>query len=257
MKRLLLSMLAAPCLAATPLDAVNRALLGADAAAAWQALAASWPQLDSQAQRDSWQAALAALAAEHCGKDAPLQLPPWQPALTLELAQRDMPLARSYRVTLSGEGDARSAQLLDDHGSNLLAGARYEAEGGRRFRLTGPDLAAPLAGGRYRLLLQAGKQQWQVQLLLPPVANLGWLARQPLGVARLPPPRAACPAPWLEQSLLRRSDFALLWWQRRAPGEALRWPAANGEQWQSLALVQAEARGALVLRVVQRQVGPR
>ena len=78
MKRLLLIMLAAPCLAATPLDAVNRALLAGDAPAAWQALAASWPQLASQAQRDSWQAALAALAAEHCGKDAPVQLPPWQ-----------------------------------------------------------------------------------------------------------------------------------------------------------------------------------
>ena len=44
MRRLLLSMLAAPCLAATPLDAVNRALLAGDSPAAWQALAASWPR---------------------------------------------------------------------------------------------------------------------------------------------------------------------------------------------------------------------
>ncbi|OQS33356.1 DUF2861 family protein [Chromobacterium haemolyticum] len=242
---------------ADPLAVLNRALLGADDDAAWRALSESWPALRSQAQRRAWAQALAALSAEHCGKDAPLTLPAWLPRLTLELAQRDMPLARAYRVVLSGHGALEDARLLDAHGHDLLRGGLLEREDGQDFRLESADLSQPLAAGAYRLQLSAAGRQWQAELTLPEVANLDWLSRSPLAVSRLPPLRAACAQPWLEQSLLRRSDYGFVWWRRRELGEALRWPSSPGELWQSVALVRVEARGQLVLRVAHRQVGPR
>ena len=249
--------LAAPAWAGNPLDGVNHALLGGNDPAAWRALAASWPTLSGQAQRTAWRQALDSLSREHCGKDAPLTLPSWLPDLTLELAQRDMPLARNYRVVLSGRGALVDARLQDAAGHDLLRGGLLEREEGQRFRLESADLSQPLAAGVYRLQLSAGGRQWQAELALPEVANLSWLSRSPLAVAGLPPVRAACAQPWLEQSLLRRGDYSFVWWQRRELGQALRWPRRQGELWQSVALVRAEARGQLVLRVVHRQSGPR
>lgn len=249
--------LAAPVWAGNPLAGVNHALLNGDDPAAWRALADSWPNLSSQAQREAWRQALESLSREHCGKDAPLSLPAWLPDLTLELAQRDMPLARNYRVVLSGRGALLDARLQDGAGRDLLRGGLLEREEGQRFRLESADLSQPLAAGVYRLQLNAAGRQWQAELALPEVANLSWLSRSPLAVASLPTARPACARPWLEQSLLRRDDYSFVWWRRRELGQALNWPPRQGELWQSVALVRAEARGQLVLRVVHRQSGPR
>ncbi|MGL4778131.1 MAG: DUF2861 family protein, partial [Aeromonas veronii] len=56
---------------ADPLQPATLALLQGDNRHAWQSLQQAWPALTSDAERRSWQGMLAALSAQHCGKDFP------------------------------------------------------------------------------------------------------------------------------------------------------------------------------------------
>lgn len=99
----LLLALSSGCVMATeranPLQPATLALLQGDNRHAWQSLQQAWPALNSDAERRSWQGMLAALSAQHCGKDFPLTLPDGVSELRLELIQRDAPLLRDYRCS--------------------------------------------------------------------------------------------------------------------------------------------------------------
>ncbi|MGL4508053.1 MAG: DUF2861 family protein, partial [Aeromonas sobria] len=72
-----------------PLQPATLAMLQGDNRHGWQFLLQAWPALNSDAERRSWQGMLAALSAQHCGKDFPLTLPDGVGELRLELIQRD------------------------------------------------------------------------------------------------------------------------------------------------------------------------
>lgn len=126
---------------------------------------------------------LAALSAQHCGKDFPLTLPDGVSELRLELIQRDAPLLRDYRVQLTGEGPITAAELIDPAGRDRLAGAQWEAEENSGVRVVGADLPTPLPAGLYQLRLMVAGKEWQVALPLPAVQDLDWLSRSPQAVA--------------------------------------------------------------------------
>ncbi|WP_279490291.1 DUF2861 family protein [Aeromonas veronii] len=172
---------------ADPLQPATLALLQGDNRHAWQSLQQAWPALTSDAERRSWQGMLAALSAQHCGKDFPLTLPDGVSELRLELIQRDAPLLRDYRVQLTGEGAITAAELIDPAGRDRLAGAQWEAEENSGVRVVGADLPTPLPAGLYLLRLAVAGKDWQVALPLPAVQDLDWLSRSPLAVAN--PPR--------------------------------------------------------------------
>lgn len=256
----LLLALSAGCVMATeradPLQPATLALLQGDNRHAWQSLQQAWPALNSEAERRSWQEMLAALSAQHCGKDFPLTLPDGVSELRLELIQRDAPLLRDYRVQLTGEGPITAAELVDPAGRDRLAGAQWEAEENSGVRVVGADLPTPLPAGLYQLRLAVAGKAWQVALPLPAVQDLDWLSRSPQSVANLPVNPAACTPLWLDQAELTRPQYSLLWWHRIAPDEPVNWPAATPDSWRTLSLVQTSQRGQLVLQLSHSQAGP-
>ncbi|MFM5515204.1 DUF2861 family protein [Aeromonas veronii] len=256
----LLLALSAGCVMATdradPLQPATLALLQGDNRHAWQSLQQAWPALNSEAERRSWQGMLAALSAQHCGKDFPLTLPDGVSELTLELIQRDAPLLRDYRVQLTGEGPITAAELIDPAGHNRLAGAQWEAEGREGVRVVGADLPMPLPAGLYQLRLTVAGQRWQVALPLPAVQDLDWLSRSPQAVANPPANPASCTPLWLEQTVLARPQYSLLWWNRLPLDGKVGWPAATPDSWRTLSLVQTRQRGQLVLQLSHSQAGP-
>ena len=147
----LLLALSAGCVMATeradPLQPATLALLQGDNRHAWQSLQQAWPALTSDAERRSWQGMLAALSAQHCGKDFPLTLPDGVSELRLELIQRDAPLLRDYRVQLTGEGPITAAELVDP-----LAVTDWQVPSGRRKRTPESGSWGPI----YRRLCQPG-----------------------------------------------------------------------------------------------------
>lgn len=241
---------------ADPLQPATLALLQGDNRHAWQSLQQAWPALTSDAERRSWQGMLAALSAQHCGKDFPLTLPDGVSELRLELIQRDAPLLRDYRVQLTGEGAITAAELIDPAGSDRLAGAQWEAEENSGVRVVGTDLPTPLPAGLYQLRLTVAGKAWQVVLPLPAVQDLDWLSRSPQAVANLPVNPAACTPLWLDQAVLARPQYSLLWWHRIAPDEPVNWPTATPDSWRTLSLVQTSQRGQLVLQLSHSQAGP-
>ncbi|MEN3762920.1 DUF2861 family protein [Aeromonas veronii] len=241
---------------ADPLQPATLALLQGDNRHAWQSLQQAWPALTSDAERRSWQGMLAALSALHCGKDFPLTLPDGVSELRLELIQRDAPLLRDYRVQLTGEGAITAAELIDPAGSDRLAGAQWEAEENSGVRVVGTDLPTPLPAGLYQLRLTVAGKAWQVVLPLPAVQDLDWLSRSPQAVANLPVNPAACTPLWLDQAVLARPQYSLLWWHRIAPDEPVNWPTATPDSWRTLSLVQTSQRGQLVLQLSHSQAGP-
>ncbi|WP_240620081.1 DUF2861 family protein [Aeromonas jandaei] len=188
---------------ADPLQPATLALLQGDNRHAWQSLQQAWPALNSDAERRSWQGMLAALSAQHCGKDFPLTLPDEVGELRLELIQRDAPLLRDYRVQLTGEGAITAAELIDPAGRNRLEGAQWEAEEKSGVRVVGADLPTSLPAGLYQLRLTVAGKAWQVVLPLPAVQDLDWLSRSPARRWRwpIPPP---IPLPALRSGLSRR-----------------------------------------------------
>ncbi|WFO52189.1 DUF2861 family protein [Aeromonas veronii] len=239
-----------------PLQPATLALLQGDNRHAWQSLQQAWPALNSEAERRSWQGMLAALSAQHCGKDFPLTLPDGVSELRLELIQRDAPLLRDYRVQLTGEGPITAAELIDPAGHNRLAGAQWEAEGSKGVRVVGADLPMPLPAGLYQLRLTVAGKEWQVALPLPAVQDLDWLSRSPLAVANPPANPASCTPLWLEQTVLARPQYSLLWWNRLPLDGKVGWPAATPDSWRTLSLVQTSQRGQLVLQLSHSQAGP-
>ena len=117
----------------TPLQPVYHALFQEQAATAWQQLINLWPGLNSDAQRQAWQSALAALVSRQCGNDLPVATPAWLDSPTLDLVQRDIPLNRIYRVQLTGKTQRRDLRVTLDlpSGEKLLAAAApgYEPDG--------------------------------------------------------------------------------------------------------------------------------
>ncbi|ANB54204.1 hypothetical protein WM43_16855 [Aeromonas veronii] len=239
-----------------PLQPATLALLQGDNRHAWQSLQQAWPALNSDAERRSWQGMLAALSAQHCGKDFPLTLPDGVSELRLELIQRDAPLLRDYRVQLTGEGSITAAELVDPAGHNRLAGAQWEAEGSKGVRVVGADLPMPLPAGLYQLRLTVAGKEWQVALPLPAVQDLDWLSRSPLAVANPPSNPASCTPLWLDQAVLARPQYSLLWWNRLPLDSKVGWPAATPDSWRTLSLVQTSQRGQLVLQLSHSQAGP-
>lgn len=239
-----------------PLQPATLALLQGDNRHAWQSLQQAWPALNSDAERRNWQGMLAALSARHCGKDFPLTLPDGVSELRLELIQRDAPLLRDYRVQLTGVGAITAAELVDPAGRDRLAGAQWEAEENKGVRVVGDDLPTPLPPGLYQLRLTVAGKDWQVALPLPAVQDLDWLSRSPLAVANPPANPASCTPLWLEQTVLARPQYSLLWWHRIAPNEPVNWPAATPDSWRTLSLVQTSQRGQLVLQLSHSQAGP-
>ncbi|MFM5707949.1 DUF2861 family protein [Aeromonas veronii] len=241
---------------ADPLQSATLALLQGDNRHAWQSLQQAWPALNSEAERRSWQGMLAALSAQHCGKDFPLTLPDGVSELRLELIQRDAPLLRDYRVQLTGEGPITAAELIDPAGHNRLAGAQWEAEGSKGVRVVGADLPMPLPAGLYQLRLTVAGKEWQVALPLPAVQDLDWLSRSPQAVANPPANPASCTPLWLDQAVLARPQYSLLWWNRLPLDGKVGWPAVTLDSWRTLSLVQTSQRGQLVLQLSHSQAGP-
>ena len=256
----LLLALSAGCVMATdradPLQPATLALLQGDNRHAWQSLQQAWPALTSDAERRSWQGMLAALSAQHCGKDFPLTLPDGVSELRLELIQRDAPLLRDYRVQLTGEGPITAAELIDPAGRDRLAGAPWEAEENSGVRVVGSDLPTPLPAGLYQLRLAVAGKDWQVALPLPAVQDLDWLSRTPQAVANPPANPASCTPLWLDQAVLARPQYSLLWWNRLPLDGKVGWPAATPDSWRTLSLVQTSQRGQLVLQLSHSQAGP-
>ncbi|MGL5846221.1 MAG: DUF2861 family protein [Aeromonas veronii] len=241
---------------ADPLQPATLALLQGDNRHAWQSLQQAWPALNSDAERRSWQGMLAALSAQHCGKDFPLTLPDGVSELRLELIQRDAPLLRDYRVQLTGEGPITAAELVDPAGRDRLAGAQWEAEENKGVRVVGADLPTPLPAGLYQLRLAVAGKEWQVALPLPAVQDLDWLSRSPQRVANPPANPASCTPLWLEQTVLARPQYSLLWWNRLPLDGKVGWPAATADSWRTLSLVQTSQLGQLVLQLSHSQAGP-
>ncbi|EKP0249829.1 DUF2861 family protein [Aeromonas veronii] len=241
---------------ADPLQPATLALLQGDNRHAWQSLQQAWPALTSDAERRSWQGMLAALSAQHCGKDFPLTQPDGVSELRLELIQRDAPLLRDYRVQLTGEGSITAAELIDPAGRDRLAGAQWEAEGNKGVRVVGADLPTPLPAGLYELRLAVAGKDWQVTLPLPAVQDLDWLSRSPQAVANPPANPASCTPLWLDQAVLARPQYSLLWWNRLPLDGKVGWPAATPDSWRTLSLVQTSQRGQLVLQLSHSQAGP-
>ena len=239
-----------------PLQPATLALLQGDNRHAWQSLQQAWPALTSDAERRSWQGMLTALSAQHCGKDFPLTLPDGVSELRLELIQRDAPLLRDYRVQLTGEGAITAAELIDPAGRDRLAGAQWEAEENSGVRVVGADLPTPLPPGLYQLRLTVAGKEWQVALPLPAVQDLDWLSRSPQRVANPPANPASCTPLWLEQTVLARPQYSLLWWNRLPLDGKVAWPAATPDSWRTLSLVQTSQRGQLVLQLSHSQAGP-
>jgi hypothetical protein len=248
-------------LADTPLEPVYHALFSGNAQATWQQLITIWPRLNSDAQRTAWQASLTALVSRQCGKDIPVAAPVWLDNPTLDLVQRDIPLNRIYRVQFNGKTKRRDLRVTLDSpsGEKLLAEAAPRYETGDQFVLESQDLGEPLPAGVYQITVTSGADTWRQKLALPGSAALNWIRREGQGIkVRLPAHADACPAPWVEQSLLQRPDFVTVWSQRVASPEQLRWPPrADAESlWTSVSVIRAEARGGLTLRLVHRLGGP-
>lgn len=253
--------IAAVTLPATPLTPLYHALLTKRSDLAWQQLLISWPQISSAAQRDAWLQALDALITVQCGNDLPVAIPDWLDHPSLSLIQRDMPLNRIYRVQLSGNSPSRQLRVVlsSPDGRDLMAGAEQEYNGSDGFSIQSQDLNKPLAAGIYLLTVRSGSEMWQQPLALQGSNHLNWIQLQQ-GKIKLHPPTvaAACPAPWLEQALLRRDSFAQVAWHRSDDLQLHNWPPRDDAEnlWGTASVIRVEARGGVTLRFEHRMAGP-
>lgn len=248
-------------LPATSLEPVYHALFNQQNALAWQQLINVWPALSGSTQRASWQQALNAVISSQCGNDLPVGSPAWLDRPTLVIMQRDIPLNRIYRIQLQGGTPHRNLQisLTSPDGKDLMHGATAEYYDKGQFQLESQDLGEPLPMGVYQLTLRAGSDVWQQSLALQAVRNLNWIQRQGHNIRLQSPdiPRA-CPAPWLEQALLKGSDYQQIWSQKSEKIQMQPWPSRNDatELWGIAAVDREEARGGLTLRFEHRLAGP-
>ncbi|MEO6917517.1 MAG: DUF2861 family protein [Collimonas sp.] len=245
----------------TPLEPVYHALFSGNASATWQQLIALWPRLDSDAQRLAWQASLTALVSRQCGNDIPVAVPSWLENPTLDLIQRDIPLNRIYRIQLNGKTSRRDLRIsleLPD-GERLLAEAVPVYEEKDEFRLESKELGEPFPPGVYKLAFSSGGETWRQSFALQGSAALNWIGREGAAIkVRLPEHAIACPAPWVEQMLLRRPAFSMVWWHRAERSDKLQWPQRSDVEslWSDVSVIRAEARGGLTVRMMHRLGGP-
>lgn len=187
----------------------------------------------------AWKEALNAVVSRQCGKDLSTVVPEWLDDLTLTLMQRDMPLNRIYRITLSGKSprqDINVGLMLPD-GKKAFAAVPVQYEAESEFRVESEEFTQPLSEGVYLLTVSSGGQQWQQPLALQGIGGLTQIQlhdrAMTLTTLQVSP---ACPKPWLEQTLLNRSDYNQIWWAKSDqltlvpwPGEA--WLKAYGPRW--------------------------
>jgi len=248
-------------LPSTPLEPVYNALFSQQNSLAWQQLINLWPQMTSATQRGAWQQALEAVISGQCGNDLPVPVPGWLDHPTLVLVQRDIPLNRIYRVQLSGNSPRHDVQVsltLPD-GKEIMNGAETEYGTDGQFRLESQDIGEALPAGVYHLTVRSGNDVWQQPLALQGSGGLNWIRRQGQQIHLQPPVTApACPAPWLEQTLLKRSDYTQVWWQKNDHLHLQPWPPRNdaAELWANVSVVRVEARSRLTLRIEHRLAGP-
>lgn len=244
----------------TPLEPVYHQLFNQRGDLAYGQLTEVWPRLNSQAQRQAWEEALNAVVSHQCGKDLPSAVPAWLDDITLTLMQRDMPLSRIYRITLSGNSprhDLRVSLLLPE-GKEALSSMRVEYEPEGEFRVESEEFNQPLNEGVYLLTVSSGGQQWRQSLALQGINGLSQAQLQGHKIIlHTPRVAASCPQPWLEQSLLKRDDYSQVWWQRSDKMALVTWPAEQVENlWATVAVVSAENRGSVTVRTEHRLAGP-
>lgn len=244
----------------TPLEPVYHQLFNQRNDLANSQLMDAWPRLNSEAQRQAWKEALDAVVSRQCGKDLSTAVPAWLDDLTLTLMQRDMPLNRIYRITLSGKSPRHdlnvSLMLPDGRKAFATMPVQYEAEG--EFRVESEEFTQPLSEGVYVLTVSGGGQQWRQPLALQGVGGLTQIQLQDRAIALHTPQVApACPRPWLEQSLLNRSDYNQIWWAKNDRLRLVPWPSKPVDSvWATVAIVSAENRGSLAVRTEHRLAGP-
>ncbi len=251
----------AATLPSTPLEPVYHALFSQRNDLAWQQLLNLWPQLTSSTQRTAWQQALDAVISGQCGNDLPVTAPAWLDHPTLVLVQRDIPLNRIYRVQLSGNSPRHDFQvsLTLPNGKDVMKAAETEYDPDGQFSLNSQDLGEALPAGVYHLTVRSGNDVWQQSLALQGSGGLDWIQRQGQKIHLQPPVTArACPSPWLEQTLLRRSDYKQVWWHKSDTLQRLAWPPRDdaAELWANVSVIRVEARGGLTLRMEHRLAGP-
>ncbi|AIR62080.1 hypothetical protein LH23_15890 [Cedecea neteri] len=244
----------------TPLEPVYHQLFNQRGDLANSQLIDVWPQLNSEAQRQAWKEALNAVVSRQCGKDLSTAVPEWLDDLTLTLMQRDMPLNRIYRITLSGNSprhDINVALTLPD-GKNALAAmpVQYEAEG--EFRVESEEFTQPISEGVYLLRVSSGGQQWQQPLALQGIGGLTQIQLHDRAISlNAPQVSHACPKPWLEQTLLSRSDYNQIWWAKSDQLTLVPWPSKPADSvWATVAVVSAENRGSVAVKTEHRLAGP-
>jgi len=255
------AMSAQAALPVTPLEPVYHALFSQRTDQAWQLLINLWPQMTSTTQRTAWRQALEAVVSGQCGNDLPVTAPAWLDHPTLALVQRDIPLNRIYRVQFSGKSARHDVQVsltLPD-GEEALQGIAAEYEDDGQFRFESQERGLPLPAGVYRLTVRSGNNVWRQTLALQGSGEVNWVQRQGQEIhLQRPSAPVACPAPWLEQSLLRRGEYQQVWWQRDDNLHLQPWPARTDAEalWANVSVVRAEARGGLTLRIEHRLAGP-
>lgn len=244
----------------TPLEPVYHQLFNQRSDLANNQLIDVWPWLNSDTQRQAWKEALNAVVSRQCGKDLSTAVPEWLDDLTLTLMQRDMPLNRIYRITLSGKSprhDINVVLMLPD-GKKAFAAmlVQYEAEG--EFRVESEEFTQSLSEGVYVLTVSSGGQHWQQPLALQGVGGLTQIQLHDRAIKLNTPQVApACPKPWLEQTLLNRSDYNQIWWAKSDQLTLVPWPSKSVESvWATVAVVSAENRGSVAIRTEHRLADP-
>ncbi|WP_205905371.1 DUF2861 family protein [Collimonas pratensis] len=245
----------------TLLEPAYHTLFSGNAAATWQQLIAVWPRLGSDAQRTAWQTALNALVSRQCGNDIPLAVPAWLDSPKLELIQRDIPLNRIYRISLNGKTSRRDLRvsLQMPNGEKLWSEAQASYEAGNEFNLESREMGEPIPAGVYQLTFRSGGETWSQPIALQGSAALNWIGRENGQIkVRLPQHAIACPQPWVEQMLLHRHDYSMVWWHRAEKPDRLQWPERNdaASLWTDVSVNRAEARGGLTIRLIHRLGGP-
>lgn len=244
----------------TPLEPVYHHLFNQRGDLANSQLIDVWPRLNSEAQRQAWKEALNVVVSRQCGKDFTPAVPEWLDDLTLTLMQRDMPLNRIYRITLSGKSPRRdiSVALMLPDGKKAFAAMPVQYEAAGEFRVESEEFTQPLSEGVYLLTVSSGGQQWQQPLALQGIGGLTQIQLHDRAISLTTPQVSpACPKPWLEQTLLNRSDYNQIWWAKNDQLTLVPWPSKPAESvWATVAVVSAENRGSVTVRTEHRLAGP-
>lgn len=249
------------CALAAQAGPLDEAILSGRTQDAWTLLLQASPGPGSgMVARRQWEQTLSAMLSVQCGKDWPVVVPDWAPALSLVLLQRDQPLSRIYRAEVRaapGPGPLH-VQLDAPDGRRLIDGdARVESGDDRQSVVSG-DLSQAFPAGAYRLQLRAGARSWQALLPLVRSGDLDWVRRENgRFVLQSPVVPGVCPPVRTEAALFARPSFSQRWSAALAGTGRVAWPALPGADWAALTVTRTELRGNMLLRIQHRQAGPR